>query len=55
MENLNGKIREYTKTKLSFPANDALRKSVWLAIGEIEQKWTITIRNYCYPIIHFVT
>lgn len=45
IENLNGKIRKYTKTKLSFPTDDALRKSVWLAIGEIEKKWTMPIRN----------
>ena len=46
IENLNGKIRKYTKTKLSFPTDDALRKSVWLAIGEIEKKWTMPIRNW---------
>ena len=45
IENLNGKIRKYTKTKLSFPTDDALRKSVWLAIREIEKKWTMPIRN----------
>ena len=43
IENLNGKIRKYTKTKLSFPTEDALRKSVWLVIGEIEKKWTMPI------------
>ncbi len=46
IENLNGKIRKYTKTKLSFPTDDALRKSVWLAISEIEKKWTMPIRNW---------
>ena len=46
IENLNGKIRKYTKTKLSFPTDDALRKSVWLAIGEIEKKWMVPIRNW---------
>lgn len=46
IENLNGKIRKYTKTKLSFPTDDALRKSVWLAITEIEKKWTMPIRNW---------
>ncbi|MDH6355999.1 hypothetical protein M2132_002350 [Dysgonomonas sp. PH5-45] len=37
IENLNGKIRKYTKNKLSFPTDDALRKSVYLAIAEIEK------------------
>lgn len=54
IENLNGKIRKYTKSKLSFPTDDALRKSVWLAITEIEKKWTVPIRNwgYCYEPIY---
>ena len=39
IENLNGKIRKYTKTKMSFPTDDALRKSVWLSLQEIEKKW----------------
>lgn len=46
IENLNGKIRKYTKTKMSFPTDDALRKSVWLALQEIEKKWTLPIRNW---------
>ena len=41
IENLNGKIRKYTKTKMSFPTDDALHKSVWLALLEIEKKWTM--------------
>lgn len=31
-------IRKYTKSKLSFPTDEALRKSVCLAITEIEKK-----------------
>ena len=46
IENLNGKIRKYTKTKMSFPTDDALRKSVWLSLQEIEKKWTMPIRNW---------
>ena len=46
IENLNGKIRKYTKTKMSFPTDEALRKSVWLALQEIEKKWTMPIRNW---------
>ncbi len=37
IENLNGKIQKYTKTKLSFPTDDALRKSVWLAMGRLKR------------------
>jgi putative transposase len=38
IENLNGKIRKYTKNKLSFPNDDALKKAVYLAVSEIEKK-----------------
>jgi len=46
IENLNGKIRKYTKTKMSFHTDDTLRKSVCLALQEIEKKWTMPIRNW---------
>ncbi|MDH6311243.1 putative transposase [Dysgonomonas sp. PFB1-18] len=46
IENLNGKIRKYTKNKLSFPTDDALKKSVYLAISEIEKKWTQPVWNW---------
>lgn len=46
IENLNGKIRKYTKNKMSFPTDDSLRKSVWLSLQEIEKKWTMPIRNW---------
>lgn len=46
IENLNGKIRKYTKSKLSFPTDDAARKSIWLALQEIEKKWTAPIQNW---------
>lgn len=39
IENLNGKIRKYTKNKMSFPTDDALIKSVFLAIGEATKNW----------------
>lgn len=45
-DNLNGKIRKYTKTKMSFPTDDALRKSVWLSLQEIAKKWTMPIKNW---------
>ena len=31
IENLNGKIRKYTKSKLSFPSDDAVKKMVYLS------------------------
>jgi Transposase and inactivated derivatives len=54
IENLNGKIRKYTKSKLSFPTDDAVRKSVWLALQEIEKKWTVPIHNWGIVMNQFI-
>jgi transposase-like protein len=45
IENLNCKIRKYTKNKLSFPTDDALMKSVFLAITEANKKGSMPIHN----------
>ena len=45
IENLNGKIRKYTKLKLSFPFDDAVKKTVCLSLMEIEKKWAQPIHN----------
>ncbi len=54
IENLNGKIRKYTKAKLSFPNDDAVKKSVYLAVNEIEKKWTMPIRNWAIVLNQFI-
>ena len=46
IENLNGKIRKYTKPKISFPSDDAVKKTVYLSLMEIEKKWTMPISNW---------
>jgi transposase-like protein len=46
IENLNGKIRKYTKTKLSFSTDDAVMKSTFLAVSEATRKWTMPIRDW---------
>ena len=46
IENLNGKIRKYTKSKLSFPSDDAVKKTVYLSLMEIEKKWAQPIHNW---------
>jgi transposase-like protein len=46
IENLNGKIRKYTKNKLSFPTDDAVLKSTYLAVREATKKWNMPIRNW---------
>lgn len=55
IENLNGKIRKYTKNKLSFPTNDAVLKSVYLALRETTKKWTQPIRNWGIILNQFLT
>ena len=45
IENLNGKIRKYTKNKLSFPTDDSVMKSVYLAVREATKKWSMPRRD----------
>lgn len=55
IENLNGKIRKYTKNKLSFPTDEAVLKSVFLALREATKKWTMPIRNWGIILNQFLT
>lgn len=55
IENLNGKIRKYTKNKLSFPTDDAVMKSVYLAVREATKKWSMPIRNWGIVLNQFLT
>jgi putative transposase len=55
IENLNGNIRKYTKAKLSFPSDDAVKKAVYLSICEIEKKWTQPIWNWALVLNQFIT
>ena len=55
IENLNGKIRKYTKNKLSFPTDDAVKKSVYLALKEATKKWSMPIRNWGIILNQFLT
>lgn len=55
IENLNGKIRKYTKNKLSFPTDEAVLKSVYLAIREATKKWGMPIHNWGIILNQFLT
>lgn len=46
IENLNGKIRKYTRNKLSFPTDEAVQKSVYLAIMEATKNWSMPIKDW---------
>jgi len=54
IENLNGKIRKYTKNKLSFPTDEAVMKSVYLAPREATKKWSMLVRNWGLIIDQFL-
>ena len=54
IENLNGKIRKYTKNKMSFPTDDAVKKSVYLSLMEATKKWTQPVRNWPILINQFM-
>jgi len=55
IENLNGKIRKYTKNKLSFPTDEAVLKSVYLALREATKKWSMPIQNWGLILNQFLT
>ncbi|MDA7716985.1 IS256 family transposase [bacterium] len=55
IENLNGKIRKYTKNKLSFPTDQAVMKSVYLATREATKKWSMPIPNWGIILNQFLT
>ena len=55
IENLNGTIRKYTKNKLSFPTDEAVLKSVFLALREATKKWTMPIHNWGLILNQFLT
>lgn len=46
IENLNGKIRKYTKNKMSFPTDTAVVKSVFLALKEATKTWSRSLPNW---------
>jgi putative transposase len=54
IENLNGKIRKYTKNKLSFPSDQAVMKSVYLATREATKKWSMPIQNWGIVLNQFL-
>lgn len=55
IENLNRGIRKYTKTKVQFPDDNAATKAVYLAITNIETKWSTPIQNWGYILHQFLT
>ncbi len=46
IENLNRSIRKYTKTKVQFIDDNSAQKAVYMAIMNIERKWSRPISNW---------
>lgn len=55
IENLNRGIRKYIKTKVQFPDDAAAEKVVYLAIMNIEKKWSMSLQNWGLVLHQFVT
>jgi len=55
IENLNRGIRKYTKTKVQFTDDNAVQKAVYLAIMNIEKKWSMPIQNWGIILHQFLT
>jgi transposase-like protein len=46
IESLNSSIRKYTKTKTVFPDDQSVLKAVYLAVANVEKKWTFPVRDW---------
>jgi len=55
IENLNRGIRKYTKTKVQFTDDQAAFKAVFMAINNIQKKWSMPIQNWGYILHQFLT
>jgi transposase-like protein len=55
IENLNRGIRKYTKARVQFTDDHAAQKAVYLAIMNIEKKWSMPLQNWGFILHQFVT
>jgi putative transposase len=46
VEGFHRMLRKFTKTKVIYPTDDAIRKSVYLSIQEISKKWTMPVKDW---------
>lgn len=54
IELLNSQLRKVTKNKRSFPSDDAVFKTLYLAIEYITKKWTMPIQNWNQAMAYFL-
>ncbi len=53
IESLNNSLRKVTKTRNSFPSDEAAIKLMYMALKNIMKKWTMPIRNWSLAIHQF--
>lgn len=46
VEGFHRMLRKYTKTKTTYPTDEAVKKSVFLSIQEITRKWSMPVRDW---------
>lgn len=54
IESLNSQLRKVTKNKRSFPNDDAVLKTLFLAVDYIQKKWTMPIQNWSLAMAYFL-
>jgi putative transposase len=54
VEGFHRMLRKFTKTKTNFPTDEALRKSIFLSIKEIQKKWNNPVRDWGIIIGQFL-
>lgn len=54
VESLNSTIRKYTRSKTVFPDDSSALKAVYLAINNVQRKWTLPLRNWGQIVNQFV-
>jgi transposase-like protein len=54
IESLNSTIRKYTKIKTVFPDDQSVQKAVYLAINNVQKKWTMAIRDWGVILNQFI-
>lgn len=54
IESLNASLRQVTKTRRSFPNDDAVLKLLYLALHQIAKKWTMPLRDWKPAMTQFM-
>ncbi len=54
IESLNASLRKVTKSRKSFPNDDAVMKLLYLALHDISRKWTMPIRDWKQAMSQFM-